>query len=349
MSKETFYFSHDYNARADDKIKRLIRVHGVTGYGIFWAIVEDLYNNKNSIHLDYDAIAYDLRVDSKMVKSIINDFDLFVFENGSFGSISVEKRIEERNLKSKKASESAYFRWSKSSANINKEERSSLPQVYIIKVFDESECFIKIGITTSTISERYSGSLPYKYEVLMQIFSPEYIKIEIEINDLLKNFIYSPIKDFPGKLECYSIDTLTVIKEFKSSFKVTQLCDRIKITSERIQVDCEGNAIKDSIVKDSIVNNTWRNDFLIYMTECKLEYKNFMEDSELLKIQQRLNPGINIKISIEKGFINFWGTELGWKHKKSKRSKEIDWKSTIINSISMNKVYYTKQEIALQC
>jgi len=250
MSKESHYFSHDYDTRADDKIKKLIRTHGMMGYGVFWAIVEDLYNNKNSIHLDYDGIAYDLRTDPEIIKSIINDFDLFVFENGSFGSISVEKRIEERNLKSKKASKSAYFRWSKSSANINKEERSSLPQVYIIKVFDESECFIKIGITTSTISERYSGSLPYKYEVLMQIFSPEYIKIEQEINDLLKNFIYSPAKEFAGKLECYSIGALTIIKEFKSSFKVIQLCDRIKIISERIQKNSEGNAIKERIVKE---------------------------------------------------------------------------------------------------
>ena len=73
-----------------------------------------------------------------------------------------------------------------------------------------------------------------------------------------------------------------------------------------------------------------------------------MNDIELLKTQQRLNPGINVKLSIEKGFINFWGTEAGWKFKKGKKSKEINWQSTIINSISMNKVYYTKQELALQ-
>ena len=47
MPKDTFYFSHDYNARNDEKIKMLIRKHGMIGYGVFWAIVEDLYNIKN--------------------------------------------------------------------------------------------------------------------------------------------------------------------------------------------------------------------------------------------------------------------------------------------------------------
>jgi len=45
MPKDTYYFSHDYNCRNDEKIKRLLRKHGMCGYGIFWSIVEDLYNN----------------------------------------------------------------------------------------------------------------------------------------------------------------------------------------------------------------------------------------------------------------------------------------------------------------
>ena len=82
MSKDTFYFSHDYNARSDDKIKNLIRKHGVAGYGIFWCIIEDLYNNANALRLDYEGIAYDLRADCETIKSIINNFDLFL-ENPS--------------------------------------------------------------------------------------------------------------------------------------------------------------------------------------------------------------------------------------------------------------------------
>ena len=54
--KETFYFSHDYNARSDAKIKRMIYSLGIEGYGIYWALIEDLYNNENSITCDYDFI-----------------------------------------------------------------------------------------------------------------------------------------------------------------------------------------------------------------------------------------------------------------------------------------------------
>ena len=116
MPKDTFYFSHDYNARNDEKIKRLIRKHGMQGYGVFWSIVEDLYNNANALRLDYDGIAYDLMSDSDTVFSVINDFDLFVFDVNTFGSLSVQKRLDERNDKSIKARESANKRWNNANA-----------------------------------------------------------------------------------------------------------------------------------------------------------------------------------------------------------------------------------------
>ncbi len=116
MAKDTFYFSHDYNSRQDEKIKRLIRTHGMQGYGIFWSIVEDLYNNANALRTDYKGIAYDLHSDEQTIRSIINDFDLFVFEEDKFGSLSIQKRLDERNYKSKKARESALYRWSNANA-----------------------------------------------------------------------------------------------------------------------------------------------------------------------------------------------------------------------------------------
>lgn len=117
--KDTFYFSHDYNTRSDDKIKSLIRKHGVIGYGIFWCIIEDLYNNANALRTDYEGIAYDLRADVFVVKSVINDFDLFVFDDEFFGSISVQRRLEDRSAKSLKARESALYRWNKKDTDAN--------------------------------------------------------------------------------------------------------------------------------------------------------------------------------------------------------------------------------------
>jgi len=116
MSKDTFYFSHDYNSRNDEKIKFLLRKHGITGYGLFWAIIEDLYNNANALRTDYDGIAFDYRIDTDIVKSVINDFDLFVFDSETFGSLSVQKRLDERDTKSIKARQSASKRWTNANA-----------------------------------------------------------------------------------------------------------------------------------------------------------------------------------------------------------------------------------------
>ena len=120
MAKDnTFYFSHDYNSRSDVKIQKLIAKKGYLGYGLFWALIENLYNNANALPLDYDVIAFELRTDEDNIKSIINDFDLFIVNGDFFGSNSVQRRLDERDLKSKKARESANNRWNKNKENAN--------------------------------------------------------------------------------------------------------------------------------------------------------------------------------------------------------------------------------------
>lgn len=120
MAKDnTFYFSHDYNSRSDVKIQKLIAKKGYLGYGLFWALIENLYNNANELPLDYDVIAFELRTDEDNIKSIINDFDLFIVNGDFFGSNSVQRRLEERDLKSQKARESANNRWKKNKENAN--------------------------------------------------------------------------------------------------------------------------------------------------------------------------------------------------------------------------------------
>lgn len=119
MAKDTFYFTHDYNSRNDEKIKSLLFKHGLRGYGIFWAVIEDLYNNANALQTDYERIAFELREDKIIVESVIKDFGLFVFEGDLFGSKSVQTRLEERDSKSTKARESAFKRWNKCERNAN--------------------------------------------------------------------------------------------------------------------------------------------------------------------------------------------------------------------------------------
>jgi len=116
MKENTFYFSHDFSARVDQKIKRLLMRHGMLGYGVYWAIIEDLYQNANAMRTHYESIAFELRVDCDLIKSILNDFELFVFDGDYFGSLSVERRMQERVNKSAKARQSAFKRWNDASA-----------------------------------------------------------------------------------------------------------------------------------------------------------------------------------------------------------------------------------------
>jgi hypothetical protein len=109
---EREYFSHDYTARHDIKVKRLIAKHGMAGYGIYWSLVEDLYINYNDLPTDYESIAFDLRCDTAIVKSVLNDFGLFIVKKDSFKSESVGRRLDIRNTKSDKARGAAKKRWS---------------------------------------------------------------------------------------------------------------------------------------------------------------------------------------------------------------------------------------------
>ena len=171
MTKESYYFSHDYNARTDEKIRLLIRKHGMKGYGIFWSIIEDLYNNANALHLDCEGIAFELREDINVVESIITDFNLFQISDGMFGSISVEKRLEERLIKSNKAREIAHKRWNKPKENANAmpthsegnaiKERKRKEKKEVIPTLSE---FLDYAKTQKSYNSNLEHAIQIKYE-----------------------------------------------------------------------------------------------------------------------------------------------------------------------------------------
>ncbi len=162
MNNKSFYFSHDYNARADIKIKKLIVKHGYEGYGIFWALIEDLYQNANALPLDYDCIAYDLRTKSDVIESIINDFDLFKVGKDTFGSISVQRRLDKRNEKSLKAREAAMKRWNDDANALQLECDSNAIKERKVKETKVKET--KIKNNTNTVFNFRKALLDYGFE-----------------------------------------------------------------------------------------------------------------------------------------------------------------------------------------
>ena len=104
------YFPHDYNPTGDPNITKLLRCHGNLGYGIFWRIVERLYQAEGLHEADYDLISYAIQDDDKKIKSIVEDFGLFYRKGKHFGSHSVDRRLEKRRDKSEKSKRAANAR-----------------------------------------------------------------------------------------------------------------------------------------------------------------------------------------------------------------------------------------------
>ena len=120
-AKETAkYFSHDSNARNSDKLIRLRMRHSAAGYGVYFMILERLREEPDYMSIkDYNVIAFDLRVDAALVKSVIEDFGLFVFTDDGkyFYSESFSKRMgimdETRKKRSEAGKSGMASRWSK--------------------------------------------------------------------------------------------------------------------------------------------------------------------------------------------------------------------------------------------
>lgn len=148
------YFPHDYNARNDKKLSKVMWKHGVCGIGCFWCIVEMLYEEDGYLSVDdYERIAFELHTDIELVRSVVNDFDLFVVKDGIFFSESAIGRLNIRADKSEKARQSAIHRWKKT-----ENDASALPP--------DSECNAK--------KTKESKVNKIKKEIILDFVSPEF-------------------------------------------------------------------------------------------------------------------------------------------------------------------------------
>jgi hypothetical protein len=106
--KKTFYFSHDYYARHDIKMEAL----SMEKVGIYWCLVEMLYEENGYIELKLcERIAIALRTQCDIIKSVLQDYELFENDGVKFWSNSVLKRLKLREEKSNNARNSAKIRW----------------------------------------------------------------------------------------------------------------------------------------------------------------------------------------------------------------------------------------------
>lgn len=100
--------------------------------------------------------------------------------------------------------------------------------LYVIKCFNNSECFYKVGITKNTLKTRFRNtrSMPYKYSVECVIDGEAgYIyDLEVKLHLLLKNKSYEPSIHFRGHTECF-----TTIKPVEKLLKELSNTDQLQL------------------------------------------------------------------------------------------------------------------------
>lgn len=79
----------------------------------------------------------------------------------------------------------------------------------------------------------------------------------------------------------------------------------------------------------------WKDSFEVYKQQELTAYRELIQDAEWLAERKRLNPRLDVMLSLEKAHIEFWATEAGWKHKKSRKAKTINWKATYVSALSL--------------
>ena len=132
MSKDAYYFSHDSNARNDQRLIKIRMKYGMEGYGVYFGIIEilrekaDYYLYKNEI----TTIAFDLRVDESVIEDIIYNYSLFIIDGKeyppeTFYSRSLTRRMEKLDLIKQKRAE-AGRKGGKSKPNDNQVLNNSL-------------------------------------------------------------------------------------------------------------------------------------------------------------------------------------------------------------------------------
>lgn len=116
MAKQTFYFSHDYNARNDEKILELRSEFGAEGYGIFWMLVETMAENENSgikasllggLSLGFGVVKDRLN----LVISKCLELKLFYEEDGYYFSNRLLSHKDYRKTLSENGKKGADLRW----------------------------------------------------------------------------------------------------------------------------------------------------------------------------------------------------------------------------------------------
>lgn len=223
------YFKHDIGARNDLKLQKLLMALGCEGWGIYWALVEMLYENEGCLPFDQcSSIAYALKTEQEKVVSVMLDFGLFVFnkENRTISSARASKEIDTLNQISETRKRCAMARWSP--RPVVKEEAKApttgaiasprkpkkeldlsfvdsewldLVQLWIAYKKERKESYVQVGIKAfyTKLQKLSGGDLKKAEEIINQSFANNWAGIfALKDNGYTKDNRSLQISDFNG-------------------------------------------------------------------------------------------------------------------------------------------------------
>lgn len=230
---------YDYSkvvyTRSDDKIKIICHLHGEFEQNI-WQHIHGANCQKCSMIEKTERQKHDFN-------ELVNEFNNthnFAYDYSNSVYINIDKPIEITCKKHGKFMQAPYHHrkvgagcpkctkatpYSRSKYIRVCDRYGGKSSLYIIKLFNDDECFYKVGITVKTVKQRFNR-IPYKIEELKIIVGDGgYIfDLETQLHKILSNYHYKPKNNFGGsKLECFSKIPKSVFSLVDSINKTSQL------------------------------------------------------------------------------------------------------------------------------
>ncbi len=98
--------------------------------------------------------------------------------------------------------------------------------------------------------------------------------------------------------------------------------------------------------------DNWRKDFEVYKKYTEHGFRECMEDKEFISELFDVFENVDVVETVRSAYKTYWMLEDGWKQKKKKRNKKIDFKETIRNILRLGytnvykgKPKYTQQNM----
>jgi hypothetical protein len=96
LDKDAFYFPHFSNARNDRKIRRVRKELGLEGYGIYFALLEVLRDQKDFKYPleDLDLLADEFQSSEQKVRTVVCNYKLFETDEENFFSLNFNEYLK---------------------------------------------------------------------------------------------------------------------------------------------------------------------------------------------------------------------------------------------------------------